>query len=292
MLTAPTSAKPADAKPADAKPADARPADAKPADARPADARPADARPADAKPAVEDVADLPPRVRMLRAMRALAKIVADPEQTELVLEFSNLINAGRRDDRLGFFFDDPAGAKLYAEGRALDSKTIDLDRLAALPEGTLGHAYAHFMKAHGLTPDVFDGPPPEVRDPHAAYVIQRIRQTHDLWHVVTNAETDPAGEVALQAFTFAQLHAPSSGILALVGTLRGLRQTRQIVRDAVELYRTGARARKLAVFAWEDHWETPITEVRRLLGLPERPRKFGGYSAGLHSPAKTTKMAA
>jgi len=254
--------------------------------------KPTSSKPTSSKPTVEDVADLPPRVRMLRAMRALAKIVADPEQTELVLEFSNLINAGRRDDRLNFFFDDPAGAKLYTDGRALDSKTIDLDRLAALPEGTLGHAYARFMKAHGLTPDVFDGPPPDVRDPRAAYVIQRIRQTHDLWHVVTNAETDPAGEVALQAFTYAQLHAPSSGVLALVGTLRGLRHTRQILRDATELYRTGARANKLAVFAWEDHWETPITEVRRLLGLPERPRTFGGYSAGLHGPSKPAQMAA
>jgi len=247
-------------------------------------------RPAAAKPAIEDVAELPPRVRMLRALRALAGIVADPDQTELVLEFSNLINAGRREEALHLFFDDPAGAKLYAEGRALDSKTIDLDRLAALPEGTLGRAYARFMKSHGLTPDVFDGPPADVHDPRAAYVIQRIRQTHDLWHVVTNAETDPAGEVALQAFTFAQLRAPSSGILAAVGTLRGVRHTRQIVRDTAEMYRLGLRAGKLALFAWEDHWETPIAEVRRMLGLPEQPRTVGGYSVGWHGSA--TKMAA
>jgi ubiquinone biosynthesis protein COQ4 len=241
---------------------------------------------------VEDVADLPPRVRMLRALRALAKIVADPEQTEVVLEFSNLINAGQRDNRLHFFFDDPAGAKLYAEGRALDSTTIDLDKLAALPEGTLGHAYARFMKSHGLTPDVFDGPPPDVRDPRAAYVIQRIRQTHDLWHVVTNAETDPAGEVALQAFTFAQLRAPSSGILAAVGMLRGARHSRQIIRDTVELYRSGLRANKLAVFPWEDHWATPLTEVRALLGLPQRPRTIGGYTAGLLAAEKARRAAA
>jgi ubiquinone biosynthesis protein COQ4 len=232
-----------------------------------------------------DLKDLPARVRLVRAVKALAKILADPEQTELVLEFSNLINAGRRDDQLHFFFEDPAGARLWAERRALDSKTIDLDALAALPEGTLGHAYARFMKAHGLTPDVFDGPPPDVRDPHAAYVIQRIRQTHDLWHVVTGAETDPAGEVALQAFTFAQLRAPSAGILAAAGTLRGMRHTRQIVKDTLELYRLGVRANKLAVFPWEDHWATPLAEVRRMLGLPEQSRGFGGYSAGLHKMA-------
>ncbi|HSN26112.1 MAG TPA: Coq4 family protein [Kofleriaceae bacterium] len=240
---------------------------------------------APAREPVVDVADLPPRVRLVRAVKALAKIVADPEQTELVLEFSNLINAGHRDDRLHFFFDDPQGARLWEERRAIDSKTVDLDALAALPEGTLGHAYARFMKAHGLTPDVFDGPPNDVRDPQAAYVIQRIRQTHDLWHVVTGAETDPAGEVALQAFTFAQLRAPSSGILAAVGTLRGMRYTRQIVKDTLELYRLGTRANKLATFPWEDHWTTPLADVRRLLGLPEQSRGYGGYSAGLHKMA-------
>jgi ubiquinone biosynthesis protein COQ4 len=229
----------------------------------------------------EDVADLPPSVRMYRALRALAAILADPERTELVLEFSNLINAGQRDERLHFFFDDPAGQRLWDERRAIDSKTIDLDAMAALPAGTLGHAYATFMKKHGLTPDVFDGAPADVHDPRAAYVIQRIRQTHDLWHVVTGAETDPPGEVALQAFTFAQLRAPSSGILAAAGTLRGLRYTRQIMREAIAGYRTGQRANKLATFPWEDHWATPLTEVRRLLGLPEQPQGWGGYAAGL-----------
>jgi ubiquinone biosynthesis protein Coq4 len=242
-----------------------------------------------AKP-VEDVADLPPRVRLYRAMKALAAILADPERTDLVLEFSNLINAGRRDERLGFFFDDPAGAKLYAEQRAIDSRTIDLDKLAALPVGTLGHAYATFMKSHGLTPDVFDGAPADVHEPHAAYVIQRMRQTHDLWHVVTGAETDPAGEIALQAFTFGQVRAPSSGVLAAAGTLRSLRHTRQVLREAIEGYRLGVRANKLATFPWEDHWATPITDVRRLLGLPEQPRGWGGYTSGLPEQAK--RMAA
>lgn len=241
---------------------------------------------------LEDVGDLPPRIRMRRALRALARIVADPEQTELVLEFSELINAGQREERLRFFFYDRAGARLYAEQRALDSQTVDLDALAALPEGTLGHAYATFMKAHGLTPDVFDGAPRGVRQPHAAYVIQRLRQTHDLWHVVTGAETDPAGEIALQAFTYAQLRAPSAGILAVVGTLRALRYTRQVLREVIEAYRIGSRAHRLATFAWEDHWTTPLAEVRRLLGLPESPRGWGGYLAGMLDADKRERAAA
>jgi ubiquinone biosynthesis protein COQ4 len=229
----------------------------------------------------EDVADLPTLVRWRRALRALTRVMIHPEETDQVLVFSNLANAGQRDERLHLFYSDPRGQRLYDERRAIDSHTIDLDALAALPAGTLGRAYATFMRAHGLTPDVFDGRPADVRDDRAAFVIQRMRQTHDLWHVVTNAETDPAGEVALQAFTYAQMHAPSSGILAALGTLRSLRYTRDVVRDVRELYRLGKQAEPLVFFPWEDHWATPLADVRRMLNLPANPRPIGGYTADL-----------
>jgi ubiquinone biosynthesis protein COQ4 len=220
----------------------------------------------------EDLASLPRAQRWKRALRALRKILADPDQTDQVLEFLSVINSGesttRRVDR---FFADPAGRSLYDEHRAIDSRTIDLDALAALPEGTLGHTYARFLRSHGLTPDVFDGSPPGISDPKRSYVVQRMRQTHDLWHVVTGCETDPAGEVALQAFTYAQVRSPGSAILAVTGALRGVRQKPGIVRDVIALYRIGSRAGRLPSFAWEDHWATPLSEVRTMLGLPSKP---------------------
>jgi ubiquinone biosynthesis protein COQ4 len=199
-----------------------------------------------------DAYSQPAHIRWSRAVRALARVLAHPEETDQVLVFSTYANAGSAPHRL--------------------------DQLAALPADTLGHAYARFMKSHGLTPDVFDGPPDDVADPRAAYVIQRMRQTHDLWHVVTHAETDPAGEVALQAFTYAQVGAPSAGILAALGMLKTVRHDARIVRDVAAMLRLGNRANRLVLFAWEDHWQTPLAEVRRLLGLPENPRTIGGYT--------------
>ncbi len=220
----------------------------------------------------EDITQLSAVERWSRALRALARVVADPEQTDQVLVFSSYANAGTMGHRTHRFFDDPRGQRLYAEHRTIDSHTVDLDALAALPEGTLGHAYAQFLRSRGLTPEVFDAPPQEIRDPRTQYVVQRVRQTHDLWHVVTGCNTDPAGEVALQAFTFAQVGAPSTAILAVVGTLRGLRGKRALPRDVIAAYRAGLRAQKLAVFPWEDHWATPLAEVRELLGLDAAPR--------------------
>jgi ubiquinone biosynthesis protein Coq4 len=232
-----------------------------------------------------DPSDLSPVARWRVAVRALARVLKNPVETDQVLIFSTYANAGSNNDRLETFFNDPRGMKLFTEQRAIDSHNIDLDALYALPSGTLGHAYASFMKRHGLTPDVFDGAPEDIHDPRRAYVIQRMRQTHDLWHVVTNAETDPAGEVALQAFTWAQVGAPSAGILAALGMLKTLRHDRRILKDVAELIRLGRAADRLVVFPWEDHWATPLAEVRRLLKLPTSPRSIGGYTKGAFEAA-------
>jgi ubiquinone biosynthesis protein COQ4 len=221
---------------------------------------------------IGDLAKLSTVERWRRGLRALATVVADPEQTDQVLVFANYVNAGTSPSRLQYFFDDPSGQRLFAEHRTIDSHTVDLDQLAALPAGTLGHAYAEFLQSRGFTPDVFEGSPEGVSDPRASYLIQRLRQTHDLWHVVTGTPTDPGSEVALQAFTYAQVGAPSALILSIVGTLRGLRQKPGMVRDVVAAYRTGIHAEKLAAFPWEDHWATPLAEVRAMLHLPLVPR--------------------
>jgi ubiquinone biosynthesis protein COQ4 len=215
----------------------------------------------------EDVMLVPPLERWRRAFGALARVLADPTQTDQVLVFSSYANAGSMEGRIDRFFDTAEGRRLYEEHRTIDSHTVDLDALAALPEDTLGYAYAHFLRSRGLTPEVFDAPPEEHRDPRTQYVVQRIRQTHDLWHVVTGCSTEPTGEIALQAFTVAQTRAPSTAILTLAGTLRGLRENPTLPRDVISAYRRGRRAERLAAFPWEKHWATPLAEVRALLGL-------------------------
>jgi ubiquinone biosynthesis protein COQ4 len=205
----------------------------------------------------------------------LRKVMNNPQDTEQVLAFLSVINSGQSNrNRVAKFFANPEGEVLYAEHRAIDSRTIDLDKLAALPEGTLGHAYATFLRSHGITPEIFDGAPAGITNPRRSYVVQRLRQTHDLWHVVTGCETDPAGEIALQAFSFSQTGALGSAFLTVFGALRGVRERHDvgILRDVVTLYRTGRRSGpRLPTFAWEDHWATPLTEVRAMLGLPSEP---------------------
>ena len=78
---------------------------------------------------------------------------------------------------------------------------------------------------------------------------------------------------------------PSSAILALLGTLRSLRHTQRVARDAARLYRLGRAAAPLVLFPWEDHWATPLADVRRMLNLPVAPEPIGGYTAEILAAA-------
>lgn len=45
-----------------------------------------------------------------------------------------------------------------------------------------------------------------INDPELAYVIQRMRQVHDFWHVLFGCHTDVFGEIALKAVEFVQVY--------------------------------------------------------------------------------------
>jgi len=90
--------------------------------------------------ATTDATQLPARERWSRALRALGRVLADPNQTDQVLLFSTYANAGTMPDRIHRFLDHPSGRRLFEERRTIDAKSIDLAALGQLPAGTLGRA--------------------------------------------------------------------------------------------------------------------------------------------------------
>lgn len=80
---------------------------------------------------------------------------------------------------------------------------IDLDALGAYPEGSFGHAYAQWMRAHDL--DVFrltDAVSPEMRA-RQTYGI-RYAITHDMFHVLLGFDPSYVGEMGVLAFAHGQ----------------------------------------------------------------------------------------
>lgn len=218
------------------------------------------------------------RLERLRiALRSMARLVQDPDDTRQVFLLGLALNGPAFPALLARICAAEGGLALLSERPSIDSRSVDFDRLRALPAGSLGGAYARYLDAHGLDPDLFQAPPglPEV----PRFVAQRIRQTHDVWHVLTGYAPDVAGELCLQGFTYAQLRVPSSLGIALVGTL--LRAPRA-AGDVWDGYLRGRAATFLPVVRFEDLWERPLEEVRRELGI--RPARRPGRKVGEASP--------
>jgi ubiquinone biosynthesis protein COQ4 len=103
---------------------------------------------------------------------------------------------------------DPACAALI-EARWIPP-AHDLEQLAALPECSLGQAYAASLARLGYDPNLHAGMEP---GSDAAYVVLRLSQTHDLWHVLTGFDTTVTGEIGLQAFHLTQFPYPLGAVL-------------------------------------------------------------------------------
>lgn len=157
----------------------------------------------------------------------------------------------------------------------LAKSDVDYDALRRLPATTLGGAYVRHLDRFGLDPDLLADPAGKwsgagYPDADTAYLHERYRQTHDLWHALTELGTEGYEEVLVHAFTWAQLRLPYSALIVLFGTLKHIVGERRwpVLFDGLRRYHTlGAQARPLLLVYWERLWEQDLATVRATYGL-------------------------
>jgi ubiquinone biosynthesis protein COQ4 len=206
-----------------------------------------------------------PWARLWLGVAAGARLALNPRDTQQVFLLAQAVDRERLEETHERLRSSVAGRKLLAERPSIDSSAVDYAALRALPEQTLGGAYARALARQGLDPDLFQAPPGLPVE--LAYTAQRIRQTHDLWHVLTGLETSIPGEIALQAFTEAQIHSRTAALIVRFGQLIFGRRYPEL-RALVKKYRAlGEHAVFLLEVPWEELWEEELEDVRaRLLG--------------------------
>lgn len=139
-----------------------------------------------------------------------------------------------------------------------------LVNMRKLPEGSLGREYARFMDTRGFTPESR----PLVRfvdDPCDAWVLQRYRDVHDLWHVLTDMPTTVLGELAQKWFEAAQTGLPVAVLSAVVGPVRlSSEERRVLVRDLIPwAVSCGRGAADLIAIRYEDYLSCDVEELRK-----------------------------
>lgn len=145
--------------------------------------------------------------------------------------------------------------------------TIDLDTLLTYPPDSLGYGYAATLQAMNLDPNFYRQIP--IEDDYS-YLAIRMRQTHDIWHLITGFGTDLAGEMGLQAFTLAQTHSPLAVTILAATLLHTLKMTgplNQVVESLQVGWQMGLQAKPFLGQAWEEHWEKPIVDWRSDLNV-------------------------
>ena len=164
----------------------------------------------------------------------------------------------------------PEAQSLLVDKPRVASDVIDFEALRRLPADTLGGAYVRHLDRFGLDPDLLADPfghwsGTRYADPDAAYLHERYRQTHDIWHALTGLGTEGYEEVLIHAFTWGQLRLPYSALVVSFGTLKHVLLERRwgvLLRGLRNAWDAGREARSLLLVRWEDRWQVPLAEIR------------------------------
>jgi ubiquinone biosynthesis protein COQ4 len=210
--------------------------------------------------------------RPLSALAALRAVLRDPDDTAQVFRLVSALSGRTPKALIARFAASRGGARLLEARPNLLDVLHDREALAALPEGSLGRAYLRFVQAADLTADGLvqasaAGAP--AQGEVEAWIGDRLRDSHDVWHVVTGYGTDLLGESALLAFTFAQTRAPGIGLLVAAALLRADDpDARRLILDG---FVRGVRAAWLPAASWESLLAEDLNEVRRRLRVGDPP---------------------
>lgn len=213
------------------------------------------------------------RLRPLKAWRALRALLRDPQDTRQIFIIFRALR-GRSGLRVfERFAATAAGQLVLAEKRDLLPLLEDRTALAALPAGSVGRAYLAFMEEEQLSAQglvaISSQAEPEILTPDMERFRNRMRDAHDLTHILSGYGRDPLGELCLLAFM--NRHTRQLGQLLIV--LTSLRRVPRAGRAAIwQAWRQGAATRWFPALDYEALLARPLDEVRRELNVPAPTR--------------------
>jgi len=228
--------------------------------------------------------------RPVEAARAMRRLLDDPDATEEAFNVIRHVDGGGIHRLHRRFTASESGQRLLRDRPSLLDALSDTAALAALPEGTLGRAYLQFCEREGITPGGLVEPSVNedrlALDDERRYIADRMRDSHDLFHVVTGYRTDLAGELSVLAFTTAQTGSIGTAFLVLAAYLHSFsidedqlgERARRLARRA---FARGLEAQWLPAAEWERLLTLPLDEVRLELGITAVPVYRPRYKADL-----------
>jgi ubiquinone biosynthesis protein COQ4 len=223
-----------------------------------------------------------PRYRPLKAWRHFRRLVKDKENTYEVFHIFEALPWKGMFGAAQSFLTSERGKELRASEPDLWAILDDHEALRRMPEGSLAQAYCDFMESEGLTAkglideyDRFMSEKPDFHDQFTWY-FERIRDTHDLLHVLTGYGRDALGEQCVLAFTYGQQPAPAHLFIAYAGAIEIKRQMKSaapVMHAIREGQRLGKACPRLCEQSMLELLALPLEEAREQLNIV-RPKYY------------------
>ena len=211
------------------------------------------------------------RLQSLKMVAGLATFLKDPSSLDSIFAVSNSVKDGPLGEQtVRHLLSNSQFKALVDEGWR--PARIDLQKLQTLPEGSLGRCYADQLISQGITPDTLIDPSPVTNANE--FVIHRLKETHDIVHVLTGFGVDGISEIGLQGFNLAQNRSPLAVMLIFGSMLSSLQNDdplEPLLRALAHGFQMGLDAELVVGRKLEEGWERPIQEWRKELKLPLRP---------------------
>uniref|UniRef100_A0A3B3UKJ5 Ubiquinone biosynthesis protein COQ4 homolog, mitochondrial n=1 Tax=Poecilia latipinna TaxID=48699 RepID=A0A3B3UKJ5_9TELE len=167
---------------------------------------------------------------------------------------------------------DPEGYTILTERPRIRLSTLDLEKMASLPDGSFGREYLRFLEENKVTPDS-RAEVKFVDNEELAYIMLRYREVHDLLHTLLGMPTNMLGEVAVKWFEAAQTGLPMCALGAVLGPLRLNASRLQSLFTSLGPWalQNGRRARCVLSIFYERRWEQSLEDLRRELNIEPPP---------------------
>lgn len=223
------------------------------------------------------VAPPPNRLRPAHALISVLKLILNKEDTRQVFETIAALSGGSGKRLFARVVVNEAGRRIVTGERVLETVLQDREALRALPQGSLGRAYLHFMESEGLTIDGLRASADEagvgndrVADyPEFSRLFRHMDVSHDLWHVLTGYGRDALGEACNLEYTYGQTGNTGLPLIIWIGAIamKLERPDLPILKALAEGRRMGKTGEWILGVDIEPFLALPLEEARRRLGL-------------------------
>ncbi|WP_373472480.1 Coq4 family protein [Sphingorhabdus lacus] len=216
--------------------------------------------------------------RPLKALHHFRKLIADKEDTEHVFHIIAALRGSKFRKIASTFWHSEKGQRILASNQRLIDVLDDHDSIKKLPAGTVGRAYVDFMEREGLSAAGLEAEYAKFTDAGVRYEDgidrygDRLRDTHDMLHVLTGYGRDALGEQCVLAFTYAQNRNLGVGFIAYAGGFelkRRVARSAPIMKAVHEGYHIGNAAKNIVHEDIVELLKEPLADARKRLGISE-----------------------